>query len=830
MNILKIKLLPVFVLLFIGLGSTSGVAQVYDPVTWSFDSKYLGDQTFELQFHATIEGKWHLYGMNIPPDGPIPTSFTFEQSDAYTLVGKTTEPKGITVDDPVFGMKLTYFEHQATFKQKVEVSGSATSIKGELEFMVCDDGKCLPPEYVDFAFDVQVPEEKAAPKKEETQETAEASNEPAEAEAEVEKVEESVEPGILTPVSWTHSFEQQEDGTYALLATAKLDPKWHIYSLALPEDDGPIATEFNVLTKEGVEVIGGAEEIGELKTEYDPNFLMDLSFFDNEVTFKRVIRVDESVNQVTAEVYFMVCDPMRCLPPEAIEFTYNLTGKETAEEAVPTEDTESDSGQANRSGWAIFFLSFLGGFAALLTPCVFPMIPMTVSFFTKQSKTRAIGIRNAIIYGLSIVFIYTILGFAITVTFGADALNALSTNFWFNIIFFVLLVVFAISFLGAFEITLPSSWVNKADQASDKGGLIGIFFMAATLSIVSFSCTGPIIGTLLVDAAVNGGVMGPLLGMFGFSMALALPFGLFAAFPGWMNSLPKSGGWLNAVKVVLGFLELALAFKFLSNADLVVQAGILTRELFLAAWIGIFFALTLYLFGFIRMPHDSPLDRLSVGRALLATFTLIFTIYLIPGLWGAPLKLISGFPPPMFYSESPKGVGHKAEATVIAAAHGSAEIPKGADPEHCPHGLNCFHDYEEGMAYAKETGKPVMVDFTGWACVNCRKMEEQVWSDPRVLNRLRNDVVLISLYVDEKTRLPKDKQYTSETTGKKVKTIGNKWSDFQASRFGTNSQPYYVILNHQGDQLHESAAYDPDIEAFIDWLDRGKELFKSPTP
>jgi thiol:disulfide interchange protein DsbD len=557
--------------------------------------------------------------------------------------------------------------------------------------------------------------------------------------------------------------------------------------------------------------------------------MMDLSYFEHTATISQKIKVTGDVKNVKAEVYYMTCDDKRCLPPETVEFSYAISASEsedTGNEVIASSTESDDSGSNTRSLTGIFLLSFLGGFAALLTPCVFPMIPMTVSFFTKQSKTRAKGISNAIFYGISIIGIYTLLGFAITSIFGADALNALSTNFWFNIIFFVLLVVFAISFLGAFEITMPSSWVNKADQASDKGGLIGIFFMATTLSLVSFSCTGPIIGTLLVDAAVHGGVSGPLIGMFGFSLALALPFALFAAFPGWLNTLPKSGGWLNSVKVVLGFLELGLAFKFLSNADLVVQAHVLTRELFIAIWIGVSAALTLYLLGFIRMPHDSPLDRLSVGRAVLGTFALIFTIYLVPGLWGAPLKLISGFPPPMFYSESPNGVGYS-KATIVGGSNGAhAELPpEGSDPAHCPHNLNCFHDYETGMAYAKEVGKPVMLDFTGWACVNCRKMEEQVWSDPRVLERLRNDVVLISLYVDEKTRLPEDKQYVSETTGKKVKTIGNRWSDFQAAKFGTNSQPYYVFLNHEGKQLHESAAYDPDIDLFVTWLDNGKKAF-----
>ena len=350
--------------------------------------------------------------------------------------------------------------------------------------------------------------------------------------------------------------------------------------------------------------------------------------------------------------------------------------------------------------------------------------------------------------------------------------------------------------------------------------------MAFVLVLVSFSCTGPIIGTLLVEAAVTGGYTGPILGMLSFSTALALPFALFAMFPGWMNSLPKSGGWLNTVKVVLGFLELALAFKFLSNADLVLQAGWLPREVFIAIWITVFGTLAIYLFGWIKLPHDSPLDGISVGRLLMAIFVTWFTIYLVPGMWGAPLKIISGFPPPAFYSEAPNGVGYKSTAVYSTGDGSHSEIPKGAEPDHCPYNMNCFHDYDLGLAYAKEVGKPVMLDFTGWACVNCRKMEEQVWSDPHVLEMLRDDYVLISLYVDEKTKLPESEQYVSPTTGKKIKTVGNKWSDMQIRDYGTNAQPYYIVLDHNEKQLHEHAAYDPDIAKYTEWLERGKKLFE----
>jgi len=448
------------------------------------------------------------------------------------------------------------------------------------------------------------------------------------------------------------------------------------------------------------------------------------------------------------------------------------------------------------------------------------MIPMTVSFFTKQSKTKAKGIRNAIIYGISIIAIYLILGLVVTWIFGADALNALSTNVWFNVIFFIILVTFAASFLGAFEIMLPNSWANKVDSQADRGGMIGILFMALALAIVSFSCTGPIVGTLLVEAASKGGIA-PIVGMFGFSLALALPFMLFAMFPGWLNSLPKSGGWLNTVKVVLGFLELALAFKFLSNADLVLQLHFLEREIFLAIWIAIFGTLAFYLFGKITLPHDSPLTHISVGRLSFGLVVLSFTIYLIPGLWGAPLKLISGFPPPMTYSESPYGVsGSKGGSNAAAQV-----LPDGAHLG--PHDLIAFDDYQKGVAYAKSINKPILLDFTGYACVNCRKMEDYVWSEATILKILQNEVVLISLYVDDKKELPKNEQYVSKETGKEITSIGNKWSDFQITKFKANAQPYYIILDTDGTMLSDKPeSYNSNIESYKGWLREGIDRYK----
>ncbi len=631
---------------------------------------------------------------------------------------------------------------------------------------------------------------------------------------------------ILAPVKWTTTVNKESETTYELVATASIDAGWHLYSQTVPKD-GPVATTFRFDSKDGSFTTIGNTTEDEGHTVYDPVFEMEIKFFEDKGVFKQQVTTDGDLTTISAIVEYMVCDDTRCLPPAEEELLFVLNVQqasgstdsdqlpenvlsETDDETVVNKGTEDQKGL-----WTIFFIAFISGFAALLTPCVFPMIPMTVSFFTKQSKTRAQGIKNAIFYGISIVLIYVVLGSLVTAIFGADSLNALSTNVWFNLIFFILLVVFAASFLGAFEIVLPYTWANKVDKQADKGGVIGILFMALALAIVSFSCTGPIVGTLLVEAASKGG-MAPIIGMLGFSLALALPFMFFALFPGWLNSLPKSGGWLNSVKVFLGFLELALAFKFLSNADLVLQLHLLEREVFLAIWIAIFGVLALYLFGKLKLPHDSPVQHISIGRLGLGLLALSFTLYLIPGLWGAPLKLISGFPPPMHYSESPNGVGY--------AQRGGGSFSQGMLPEgatYGPHDIVSFKDYEKGMAYAKKVDKPVLIDFTGHACVNCRKMEERVWSEPRILNVLNNKVVLISLYVDDKRELPEGQQYVSTATGKKIKTIGNKWSDFQITEYRANAQPYYVIVDHSGNRLNEPVGYTPDVEAYGSWLKQG---------
>lgn len=789
----------------------SAKAQVFEPVKWQTSVEKISDTEYDLIATATVDSGWHLYSQNVPDDGPIPTTFTYKETSNYELSGKTVEEEGHTVDDPVFQMKIKFFEDRAEFRQRIKVLNQELSVvDGEVEFMACDDEKCLPPDYVDLNFNIK----DINPNKVSVSETGTNAFQIGGNEAESQ---------ILEPVKWQTLVEKISDTEYVLVSKATIDDGWKLYSQTVPEG-GPIPTEFLYTIPHGVELNGKtSEEKG--KEVHDKVFDMKIKFFKNSAEFRQVIKRSSSdITAVVGEVGFMACDDEKCLTPSYVDLNFDLTKSNTATSGAKVTEKDNDTEGNEKSLWSIFIIAFFSGFAALLTPCVFPMIPMTVSFFTKQSKSKSAGIRNAIIYGLSIIVIYVLLGVIVSLIFGPSALNALSTNVWFNLIFFVLLMVFAISFLGAFEIMLPNSWANKVDSQADRGGLVGIFFMALALAIVSFSCTGPIVGTLLVEAAAGGSQIGPIVGMLGFSLAIALPFALFAAFPGWMNSLPKSGGWLNTVKVVLGFLELALAFKFLSNADLVSQWHILEREVFIAIWIAIFGALSFYLFGKIQLPHDSPLKHISVGRLLLGLLTLSFTIYMIPGLWGAPLNLISAFPPPLDYSESPYGVGFTKMGGGSSDSN-HADLPDGAHLL-APHDILAFNDYDKGLAYAKEVGKPIMIDFTGWACVNCRKMEQNVWVKPSVLSKLKNDIVLISLYVDDKRKLAEDEIIDSKLKpGKKLKYIGQKWSELQTIKYKTNTQPYYVLMNHKEENLIAPVGYTPDYEEYLEWLSSGIDRF-----
>lgn len=658
---------------------------------------------------------------------------------------------------------------------------------------------------------------------------------------------------LLEPVTWHVSLKDGSSKTEKeLVFKATIDPGWHLYAMILP-DGGPVSTSFTFETVQGASLSGSVTTKSAVVTQYDPQFNMDLSWYVNEAVFiQKVTVTDPKTFKLEGSIRFMACDDKRCLPPSGEPFSITLSGEDVPtvavttsvpESATPANDTpgteatglppvetgdqpdttpdavdasrsalwqpvvnelrdlgdkHSDSG--NTSWWVLFITGFLGGFIALLTPCVWPIIPMTVSFFLKRNKQRRKAVREAVLYGLSIVVIYLTLGLGITALFGASALNSLSTSSVFNLLFFLLLVVFAISFFGAFDLVLPASWTTKIDQKADStSGLLSIFFMAFTLVLVSFSCTGPIIGTLLVQAASMNALGGPAIGMFGFALALAIPFALFAIFPNWLQTLPKSGGWLNTVKVVLGFLELAFALKFLSVADLAYGWGILDRETFLALWIVIFFLLGLYLLNLIRLPHDSKQEHVSVPKLFMALISLAFAIYMVPGLWGAPLKAISAFAPPSFTQDF--------------------NLYKNEVHAH-------YDNYEAGMAAAKQQGKPVMIDFSGYGCVNCRKMENSVWQDPTVKRLIEEEYVLITLMVDDKTPLKQPYEVVEHGKRRTIKTIGDHWSYLQRYKFEANAQPYYVLLDHDGKPLAPSYAYNEDVQAYINFLQRGLNAFK----
>lgn len=668
----------------------------------------------------------------------------------------------------------------------------------------------------------------------------------------------AAEAQILTPVKWEIKLEDSDSSVKTLLFSAKLDNGWHLYDMNLPKG-GPISTSFNYETLKGVKTVGSPVPSKKATTVYDEQFEMNLSWYAHEVSFTQKLEItNPKAFKVEGYVEFMACNDENCLPPDKESFSFNqsninvektlqamakvedIPAEELADTVSVVEEVSEDVSVAKPNKTAdtvgtssslvhsdlwkpvieelkafgdttvtaadtswlfIFFAGFLGGLIALLTPCVWPMIPMTVSFFLKRTKDRKKAIRDAVTYGVSIIVIYLVLGLLITGIFGASALNDLSTNAIFNIIFFLLLVLFAVSFFGAFEIVLPSSWTNKLDMKADSTtGIISIFFMSFTLVLVSFSCTGPIIGTLLVQAASMGSKVGPAIGMFGFALALSIPFSFFAVFPNMLQSMPKSGGWLNSVKVVLGFLELALALKFLSVADLAYGWRLLDREVFVVLWIVIFALLGFYLLGKIRFSHDSELKHVSVPRLFMAIISFGFSIYMIPGLWGAPLKAISAFAPPLYTQD------FSLYDNEVHAA---------------------FTDYEAGMEYAKRNNKPVMIDFSGYGCVNCRKMEASVWTNIRVKDILEKDYVLITLIVDDKSKLPEPIEIVENGKTRVLRTVGDKWSYLQRSKFGANAQPFYVLLDGDGKPLSPSYAFDEDVSKYIQFLNKGLSEFQN---
>jgi len=633
---------------------------------------------------------------------------------------------------------------------------------------------------------------------------------------------------VYNPLSWKFSQKQINDSEYAITLHVDIQKGWHTYE-QYSDSNGPIPMAFTYTVAPDYKLEGKTMDVDSCITKYDSTFKLIVKYFFNQADFTQKIVVHSPKGFILkGNVYCQVCNESMCLPPKAFDFAIT----------IPPTVPPAKSGS---SGYLlIFILSFLGGLTALITPCVFPMIPLTVSFFTKrtsaQNKRKSAG---PYIYALSIILIYVLLGVLITAIAGPSGLYVIASNGWVNLLFFIVFVIFGFSFLGAFEITLPSSWVNKTDSASEKGGLLGIFFMALTLCIVSFSCTGPILGSLLAGVAQSGGYWSLIVGMLGFSSAMALPFALFAAVPHLLAKVPKSGGWLNSVKVVLGLLEITFSLKFLSNADLVGlhikwlhfhingPMGILRREIFVAIWI-VMFALTgLYLIGKLKFSHDSEFKHLSVFRLILAVLAFSFSFYLIPGLFGAPLKLLSGFPPPASYSEgwalssgAPYGQSNGGDTPGKTAA-------KSVSVHGCPPHINCLHNYDEAVAMAKQLNKPIMIDFTGNTCVNCRKMEENVWSDPSIYGIIDNEYILVSLYVDDQNELPADKQSISKFDGSKIETDGDRWTDMETNLYKSNTQPLYVLVDAEGNILTPQRGYTPDITEYKQFLEDGLNTFKA---
>ena len=652
---------------------------------------------------------------------------------------------------------------------------------------------------------------------------------------------------IQEPVKFKTELKTISDTEAQIVFTGNIDAGWHVYSTDLPSG-GPISATFNVEKIQGAELMGKLTPQGKEIENFDKVFEMKLRYFENTATFVQKFKITDASYQIEGYLEYGACNDENCLPPTEVPFSFSGKGN-AATATVATSETKAETvnqpaaensvaettaidsattvalsdnetsvqdywtpvikelnsygettSQQDRSWIYIFFAGFIGGLLALFTPCVWPIIPMTVSFFLKRSKDKKKGIRDAWTYGASIVVIYVALGLAITLIFGASALNALSTNAVFNILFCLMLIIFAASFFGAFELTLPSKWSNAVDsKAEQTSGLLSIFLMAFTLSLVSFSCTGPIIGFLLVEVSTTGSVIAPAIGMLGFAIALALPFTLFAMFPSWLKSMPKSGGWMNVIKVTLGFLELAFALKFLSVADLAYGWRILDRETFLALWIVIFGLLGFYLLGKIKFPHDDDDNTTSVPRFFMALISLAFAVYMVPGLWGAPLKAVSAFAPPM--------------TTQDFNLYNNEVHAK-------------FDDYDAGMEYAKRNGKPVMLDFTGYGCVNCRKMEAAVWTDPKVSKLMTDDYVLITLYVDNKEPLPEHIKVMENGKERTLRTVGDKWSYLQRSKFGANAQPFYVLIDNEGKPLNKSYSYDEDVDKYVDFLQTGLDNYK----
>lgn len=805
------------------LVSLSALSQIRQTTSWTFDASKkevkVGDE-LELIFKVKVIDNWYIYSSDLDEDiGPLPTEVSFEGSQGMEPVGDLVPVNPKKKYDDIWEAEVTYFDKEGEFRQKIKVTDANLVIKGILEFQTCTDlnGQCIPGDK-EFDLDfIQVADDDAGLKTP-TQTTPGSSL--------------LGRPGRLNTTSWTYDASRKELKTgdvVELIFKVAVDDSWYIYSSDLAEDAGPMPTEVTFDANGSFEVIGGLVPVNP-KKKYDDIFESDVTYFDKEGEFRQKIRLLKSDYKISGTLDFQTCTELtgRCIPGEQSFEVDFLTV--SGEEVVPSvmdysQLLEAEEGQ---SLWGFFLAAFLFGLAALLTPCVFPMIPMTVAFFTNNSQSRSQARVKAVSYGLSIIAIYILIGLIFTSFFGVGLANDLATGAVANILFFTVFVIFAISFFGYFEINIPTGFVNRMDKKAEKGGFLGVFFMAFTLVLVSFSCTGPIVGTVLIQS-FQGQVIKPVVGMLGFSSAFAIPFTLFAFFPGMLKDLPKSGGWLNSVKVVLGFIELALGFKFLSVADQAYHWGLLDREIYIAIWFVIAVLLGLYLLGIIRFPHDSrerKIKPLALGMAILS---LGFAVYLFQGFRSAPLNALAGYLPPEkstdFSFQQVFGLADEPLVKEIKPEGFNGEV-KHAGLLELPHGLKGFFDYEQAMGFARKVGKPLFIDFTGHGCVNCRKMEQFVWSDPAVLSRLEQNFVVVALYVDEKTTLPEVEWYTSQVDGRVKKTIGKQNFDFQIARFNGNAQPYYVLLDNDEQPLVRPLSYDPSVENFVQFLDEAKAEFE----
>ncbi len=812
----------VFLLLF--FVSVQAMAQFKKTTKWTIDASKkevkVGDE-IDLIFKVSIIKDWYLYSSDIADDvGPIPTSIEFEDNGSFEVIGALVPVDAKKKFDKIWNADVTYFTKTGEFRQRVKVLKSNLKIVGELAFQTCTDvdGQCIPGyEDVDFDFITVVEEKRRAPRP-----SAIIPGSPQ---------------GFEKYATWSFDATQKEVNTgdeIELIFKANIKKDWYLYSSDIEDGTGPIPTTIEFENNGSFEVLGPLVPI-DPKKKYEDIWKADVTYFNNKAEFRQRIRILNKDLKIRGELAFQTCSDITklcVLGDEAIKFDFiKVKGGESIEatnSSASGDYSELLESNEGASLWGFFIAAFVFGLAALLTPCVFPMIPMTVAFFTNNSQSKSQAKIKALTYGLSIIAIYILIGLVFTSFFGVGLANDLATGAVANIIFFLVFVIFAISFFGYFEINLPTGFINKMDKKAEKGGFLGVFFMAFTLVLVSFSCTGPIVGTVLIQS-FQGAVIKPVIGMLGFSSAFAIPFTLFAFFPGMLKDLPKSGGWLNSVKVVLGFVEIGLGFKFLSVADQAYHWGLLDREIYIAIWFVLAIFLAFYLFGLISFPHDSKERKLKPMALIVAVCSIAFAVYLFQGFRNAPLSALAGYLPPEkstdFSFQEALGLAEKSGKHDVTPEGFNGKV-KYAEFLELPHELKGFFDYDQAIAFARKENKPLFIDFTGHGCVNCRKMEQNVWSDPEVLQRLKDEYVVVAIYVDDKTELPESEWYTSEFDGKVKKTIGKQNFDFQIVRFNGNAQPYYVLLDNKEQPLVSPKAYDPDVDSFVDFLDKGIEEFK----